>query len=790
VKLKPFKIAPVLIAFGVIAFFCLIQFLEFSFRSRPGDQKAGLDFFGRLENVTYDMRVRAAARHSPVVATNLGFVFINEDSLKAVWNNSLGYSYGLLWPRQVYGRLVEELHDQGAKAVGLDVIFSELRPDHPQVVMADGSGMESDEFFAMQMRRTSNVVIAITKDAAPPTLFLTNAWAVGHITTDKDADGILRRVQAFWLYTNWNFAFHLAEAQFGADLKASRVQADKITLSLPESNHVDVPLDKDGNFDWTNFLPKVPRGHAQKEKPYVLKPAWHMGIVLAARDLGLDLDNAVVDLKGGRIVLRGAASVERIIPVDEDGYFYVDWCIPPESRQLTKEAIESLLLENKMRLDGKTDGITNRWKDRLVVVGSSAVIGNNLTDRGATPLDKDTLLVSKHWNVANTILTGRFIRPAPLWLCMCLIAFIGIVTAWLTWQLRVLAASGLVALLIVAYIVFGFVLFVKTRYWIPLVLPVTGGFLMSHVCLVTWRLLFEQADKRRIRSIFSRVVSPKIVHKLISTEKLTLGGERREITVLFADIRGFTAFTDLSQERVAKYVRENKLTGADAEHCYDETARETLATVNLYLGIIADVIKAHDGTLDKFIGDCVMAFWGAPAADEKHAAQCVRAAIDAQRAMYEFNQKRAEENNRLQLENLALVAAGKPPKPMQPILLLGTGINTGMATAGLMGSTQAEFSYTVFGREVNLASRLEGASGRGRIFIGTTTYEHLKRDDPELAATCVEQPGLKLKGISGSVIVYEVPWRPPGASPLDEEFSTTAPSEGTTFTGFVQRGGT
>jgi class 3 adenylate cyclase len=158
--------------------------------------------------------------------------------------------------------------------------------------------------------------------------------------------------------------------------------------------------------------------------------------------------------------------------------------------------------------------------------------------------------------------------------------------------------------------------------------------------------------------------------------------------------------------------------------------------------------------------------------------------------MYELNQKRAAENNRLQLENMTRVAAGLPPKPLLPILLLGTGINTGMATAGLMGSAQAERNYTVFGREVNLASRLEGASGRGRIFIGTTTYAHLKRDDPELAATCVEQPGLKLKGISGSVIVYEVPWRPPGASPLDEEFSTAGPADNTNLTTFVQRGGT
>ena len=87
-----------------------------------------------------------------------------------------------------------------------------------------------------------------------------------------------------------------------------------------------------------------------------------------------------------------------------------------------------------------------------------------------------------------------------------------------------------------------------------------------------------------------------------------------------------------------------------------------------------------------------------------------------------------------ELENLARLSAGLRPKPILPVLLLGSGINTGMATVGLMGSEAEMRNYTVFGREVNLASRLESASGRGRIFIGQTTYEHLQRDDPALAA--------------------------------------------------------
>ena len=101
--------------------------------------------------------------------------------------------------------------------------------------------------------------------------------------------------------------------------------------------------------------------------------------------------------------------------------------------------------------------------------------------------------------------------------------------------------------------------------------------------------------------------------------------------------------------------------------------------------MVADTVIRHDGTLDKFIGDCVMAFWGAPTPNPKHALACVRAAIEAQRAIYELNQQRSTENKKRELENLALIAAGQPPKPMLPILLLGSGINTGMATVGLDG---------------------------------------------------------------------------------------------------------
>jgi adenylate cyclase len=189
------------------------------------------------------------------------------------------------------------------------------------------------------------------------------------------------------------------------------------------------------------------------------------------------------------------------------------------------------------------------------------------------------------------------------------------------------------------------------------------------------------------------------------------------------------------------------------------SARETLETVNLYLATVADAVKNHGGTLDKYIGDCVMAFWNAPVAHGKHVLACVHAAMEAQRKIFELNQKRLAQNESREIENRARLSAGMPPKPLLTALQLGTGINTGLVTVGLMGSETHQYNYTVFGREVNLASRLEGVSGSGRIIISDTTYNHLLRHDPALAATCAELPSVTVKGIKAVVRIYEVPWK-------------------------------
>ena len=701
-KLKSVQWTPLAIALGVILAVCALSYF----------QPEGVR---RVEWMSYDMRVREALKYPAPVATNLGFVAISEATINYVRTNvAEGFGFGLYWPRQVYGRLVQELAEQGAKVISFDVIFGDLRPDLAKFREADGYEMPSDTYFAGQLRSAANVVLAFTEDLPMPSLFRTNAVSVGHISTDKDADGILRRVKAFTLERVWHPAFIELATQYELDLNEVSIEPRQILLRDPgkkkpnpwaeptqssqeTSEPIVVKLDEQGRFDLTDFAgDDLPAGMARWSPPFTVRPIWHMGVVLAARELGLDLDHAEIDLAHGRITLHGTG-VERVLPVDAEGYFYIDWCLPVTHPALTTESAQALLQQQVRRSRGETNSLQAHWAGKLVVIGSSAV-GNDLTDRGATPLSKDSLFVSKHWNVANSVLLGRFVRRAPLALELPLILLMGGMAAVLTLRMRAFHAFGLVLLLIAAYIVFGFWLYIKTRYWIPLVLPAGCGMLGMHVGLLTWRVFFEQSERRRIRSVFAKVVSPKIVNELLASDTPALEGARREITVFFADVRGFTELTDKMQERALETVRKNQLKGAEAEACFAEQARETFSTVNLYLGIIANVIKRHDGTLDKFIGDCVMAFWGAPTPNPNHAMACVRAAIEAQRAIHVLNQERMAENKKREGENQARSSAGLPPQPLLPALSLGSGINTGLVTAGLMGSVEAEsMNYTVFG---------------------------------------------------------------------------------------------
>ena len=752
------KWMPALLGGAVTGLVLLLQTISYRAES--------VDFLQRLEWMTYDWRVRLATNHSSLNATNLGFVSIDDDTIREVASGRLGYTNGLYWPRFIYGHLVQELNTQGAAAVAFDVLFPDLRPDQDQ--MLPGGPGTSDGYFAAVMGLNGNVLLAADTNALPAPLFRQQAWNVGDVAARRERDGILRRTKAFTHYLVWHPMITGAERT----IEGFRYSTNEILFPQKGRPPVRLPVDASGNFDQSLLYELVAQAHGRPaafptnvnrlSQVCTRLRVWDLGLALAAYHLKLDLEHP--QFEPGRIILRGPGSLRRVIPVDDEHRFHIEWSLTPHDPDLLHETMHSLLHNHRARELGETN-LVSRWAGRLVLVGSAAT-GNDLTDMGATPLEKQTLTTSRNWNIANSLLTGRFIRQSGPGLNALVIMALCLAGGWITWKFRALSAALCVVLFIVLYSVIAMQAYLQARLWLPIVLP-CAGLLLVHFTLVTYRAIFEQKERRRIRNIFDHIVSPNVVNELLKAESLSLDGVRREVTVFFSDVRGFTELTDDSHARAEEYVREKKLPPDQAEIYFDEQAQLVLRTVNLYLGIIADTVKQHVGTLDKYIGDCVMAFWGAPTPNEKHAVGCVRAAIEAQRAIFALNEQRAAENRRREAENTRRTAAGLPALPLLRLLAMGTGINTGTVTIGLMGSERHISNYTVFGRDVNLASRLEGLSGRGRILIGEGTFRALQRDEPLLAKACAEMAPVMVKGFRTPIKVYEVIWREKPASTPD-----------------------
>ncbi len=770
-------LTPLLITLIVLALTWTLQWVgsEESFRRSH--------FWTQLEWATYDARLNFARSYREKDFDDFGFVNVNDETITALSDGSYGYQFGLYWPRLVYGIALNELKSQEAEVVGFDIIFAENRPDH-DVYAVDG--MTSDEYFMEAIYNAENVVLAGARGVLPPMGFQLRAAGLGNVAIMRDPDGSLRRTRAFEDFIIWDPLFrNKARAHnWLVEFEESRVvykdpDTQQITLVIPvnETGEYDARLlnsdpDDTAALDALEGLEEAANNMEVLGIAYEKKRVWDMGIAAAALKLGLDLDNAEIK-QGESITLRSAEGVKRVIPIDYENSFMIPWQARIDERNAEEQFLvdqvpfEQLLLNDYIREYEPDMDVSNLFQDKIVFVGSTAV-GGDLTDLGPTPIGKETYLVSKHFNVAKAILDDSFVYRTPKWVESLLILVMCALAAALTWKGKALRASLLVLVMTGVYAGVALWLFVDQQIWAPVTLPLGGAFLMNHVCIVSFRVIQEQKERQRVKSVFSKIVSPSVVNELLLAESLSLGGLRRRLTVFFADVRGFTEMTDKTQAQVEQQIEELGLQGAEADQMREIIAREVLSTVNLYLGIISDVIRKYDGTLDKYMGDCVMAFWNAPIPNEKHALVCVQAAVEAQLTIKKLNEKREQENVRRSIENEERMQRGEKPLFMLPVLTLGTGINTGDVTVGLMGSERNILNYTVFGREVNLASRLEGVSGRGRIVISESTYRDLVRDDPHLGARCKELEPVTVKGIADPVKIYEVPWRD-----VETEFDTT-----------------
>ena len=357
-------------------------------------------------------------------------------------------------------------------------------------------------------------------------------------------------------------------------------------------------------------------------------------------------------------------------------------------------------------LDGTVD--PEYFDGKITVVGTSA---SGLFDLRSSALEKNIPGVTIVAQFIQQIVSGTFLQR-PDWL-----GGLELISGLLLSIIITLAIQrfgpigGLVIFLtgVGSIFVGSYYLFMDQRFLVDPISP-TVICLIAYLVITFFNFLFTELERSKVRTAFSQYLAPAMVDRLAeSSESLVLGGETKEMTMLFSDIRGFTGISEQ----------------------YKDDPEGLTQLINKLLSVLSDEILLTEGTIDKYMGDCIMAFWNAPTDQPQHASLAVKAAMEMGRAMQKLNEE--------------LAAEGKKT------MAVGIGINTGDCVVGNMGSTQ-RFDYTVLGDTVNLASRLEGQSGEYgfQIIAGADTVKSLTGYE------VFELDLLAVKGKTEPVTIYTV----------------------------------
>jgi len=631
---------------------------------------------------TYDWRMRRVA--DPRAAQKaIVLVDIDERSLRDLEPVAGRWP----WPRLVHGEIVDFLARGRPSVIAYDVDFADADTrtgfDYAGAAV---SGSESDKAFADSIRAAGNVILladasydAEVTDRAvretgyaldvpsvierrgvlpPPSPIADAAAALGHNLFILDPDGPLRHVVPFVR------SHHRVLPALGV---AAALKYDGIE---PREVRID-------------------------------------GSRLRYRDRAMTLASRTVEssegpntYSWGLIDYRGPAVYESMTRHTYETYSFVDLLYSEEQ----------LLANQRPRVDPSV------FRDRIVFVGATA---SGLLDVFESPFASGRMPgINVHAAVADDILSSRFLEPPHVASSVAAVAGFALIVAaaavwlpawWAALAAVVIAAAGL--WLAAALFAHG--------TWVVVAQPIAG---MSAALFggVAYQYFVEGREKRRVKQLFGRYVSKDVYQQLLDDPSLAgLGGQRRDMTVLFSDIRGFTTLSEAGEPEAV------------------------VGMLNEYFTRMVAIVFDHHGTIDKFVGDMVMALFGAPLDDPAHARHAVDAALDMTAALEALNAKWTAEG--------------------RPALDIGIGINTGPMIAGNIGS-DAIMSYTVIGDAVNLGARLESLNKQygTRIIISEATRERIG------GGYAVRPLGeVTVKGKTRPVAVFELLGRVSAASAAD-----------------------
>lgn len=664
VAVSPLKITLLIIIIALVAFFADTPFLRF------------------MELKTLDLRM--VSRGQLATSGQVVIAAIDEKSLKEIgrWP----------WSRTVIAQLLDTFKKYGVKAVGFDVVFSE--PDTNSSLQTIDQISRELAAQGLQNARLSQILKgkrqAANSDAVlAKAIERANNVTLGYFfhTTKKDVEHLKQEDIDRKETLVGNSRYPIVQTRAEPD-KYNMIYAYAAEPSLPELSDVAV------NSGYFNAFPD-PDG-VIRWAPLVMKMGENYYFPMSIATLLQYLDMPAIKLVLNEVGVESIQIEDVQIPVDESGRLLINYLGP--AKTFPHYGITDIL---HGRLSPEL------FRDKIVIIGATAT---GIYDLRVTPHSNVYPGVEIHANIIDNILRQNFLQHSAwaTFLDICSIIILGLVVGIVI--PRVKALNGVIFILIMmsVFVVANAFAFIHSRLWLNMVYPILT-MATIYLMITVYRYVTEEREKKKIRGAFQYYLTASVMEEILKDpSKLKLGGDKKDLTVMFSDIRGFTTISE-------------KLTPQELVHLLNE-----------YLTAMTDIVFKYNGLLDKYIGDAIMAVWGDPVEQPDHALRGCNTALDMMKTLSALQEKWRQEG--------------------WPHVDIGIGVNSGDMVVGNMGSDM-RFDYTVMGDNVNLSSRLEGINKEYGTHIVLSEYTH---ERVKAAMFCRELDSVRVKGKKLPVKIYEL----------------------------------
>lgn len=601
-------------------------------------------------------------------------------------------------------QLLNTLTQYKPKVIGLDLVWAEsdqnselkiLQAMAQKIKESQIKNLELENYLAQAMAMSDHDQILARSVANAKQAIL------GYFFLFSSPESSTQEIKAEDL--SFLSAYNLVRYSSPGAQNAYVFEAEDIQMNIPiisaaaqGAGFFNIFPDRDGTIRWA---------------PLVVKYKGKYFCPLSLAILQKFLDGAPLVLQLAEFGVEKVVLGEISIPVNEEGCLLINYCGPPKNfphYSLTDVLHGRIPKEN--------------FQDKIVLIGATAI---GIYDMRVTPFSQVFPGLEIHANIMDTVLRQQFLYR-PNWVTIFDIVgiiIVGILLGFILPKTKVVGSVISAGLLFALFPLMGYYLFKYKGIWINMVYPL-GNIILTYLVLTVHRYLIEEKEKKKIRGAFQYYLSPAVVEQMLKNpERLKLGGEKKELTVLFSDVRGFTSFSEqMAPENLVKFLNE-------------------------YLTIMTGIVFKYDGLLDKYMGDAIMAIWGAPIEQPDHPLRACYTALDMVAELSRLREKWRDQGI--------------------PTLNIGVGINTGLMVVGNMGS-EKRFDYTVMGDSVNLGSRLEGLNKLygTSIIVSEFTYSLVKE---EILGR--ELDLVRVKGKDQPVRIYELLARCSAASATQRELA-------------------